>query len=85
MNRVLIELKNKKVISLICCTPLLAILGQILWVPLTAYKFWSNSLAISAYAAVSLLVLTLSLAPLSKHFPTVRLFSILNRREYSLS
>lgn len=70
---------NKKTVSLICCLPLLAIVCQLFWTPLTDYKFWSGTLAIAGYTAVSLLVISLSLAPLAKHFPTIPFFPSIRR------
>jgi sulfoxide reductase heme-binding subunit YedZ len=80
-------LKQKKTIWLVCGIPLLVLLCQAFFRDLENYKFWSHSLTLSGYTAVALLVLGLSLAPLAKHFPSSKLFSILSRhkREVGLS
>lgn len=78
---------KKQTVWLICSLPLLIALCQLFWLVPTEYKFWSRSLTIFGFSAVALLALTLSFAPLSKHFPKVRLFFILNahKRETGLS
>ncbi|MBS0605103.1 MAG: ferric reductase-like transmembrane domain-containing protein [Verrucomicrobia bacterium] len=80
-GKILALLKNKKTIWLICSIPLLILLSQAFFLSFSDYKFWGRSLLISAYSAVSLLVLTLAFAPLSKHFPSVPLLLILNRHK----
>jgi sulfoxide reductase heme-binding subunit YedZ len=80
-------LKQKKTIWFICSIPLLVLLSQAFFISPKVSQFWSRSLAISGFTAVSLLVLSLTFAPLTKHFPSSNLFSILRRhkREVGLS
>lgn len=86
-DRMLSLLKQKKVIWLLCSIPLWAIIALAFVLSPKEYMFWKVSHAVSGYASAVLLVLTLSFAPLTKHFPSWKLFFILNRqkRETGLS
>lgn len=74
-------LQKKKTIWLICSLPLIPLLALPFFFSPKETQFWGWCHAISGYTAVSLLVLTLSFAPLSKYFSSVKLFSILNRHK----
>lgn len=77
----------KKVIWIVCSIPFWILAVQALHLGPETALFWKQSLVVCGYTAAGLLAITLCVAPMHKHLPQSRLFTVLNRykREIGLS
>jgi sulfoxide reductase heme-binding subunit YedZ len=69
-------LTSNRVIWICCSIPLLLILGHVY-----SPDFWHTSLVYAGFSAVAFLAICLASSPLSRTFPQVKLFKILNREK----
>ena len=77
-------LKRKSVIWILLSLPMIGVLARAFTYPLNSFKFFSLSLEVCGFTAVSLLGIVLSLNPLVKLIPQAALFNVLNRNRRAI-
>ncbi len=77
-------LKRKSIIWLLCSIPLWITAARVFPFSPHSAKFWSRALGVCGYSAAVLLAICLIVSPLHKSFPSIQVFSHLNRRKKEL-